>query len=73
MSNQPSSRKDLFGTEGVGERGDSDMGKRGHSSQGGTANSQTGGKQGNAPRPQGSEANKQGVDEAPLDVNDPDR
>ena len=73
MSNQPSTRKDLFGTEGVGQGGDSDMGKRGHSSQGGTADGHTGGKQGNAPRPQGTEANKQGAHEAPLDVNEPDR
>jgi hypothetical protein len=70
MSNQPSRREDGFGTAGTGEDDDSRMGQRGHASQGGTANPQTGGAQGRQ-KPPGNEANKQGVDEAPLDVNEP--
>jgi hypothetical protein len=73
MSTQPSRREDNFGTAGTGEDDDGRMGQRGHSSQGGTATPQTGGTHGNRPRPNGTEANKQGLNEAPLDVNEPDK
>jgi hypothetical protein len=48
MGGQPSSRRDGFGTEGIGDDdNDSDIGTRGHSSQGGTAGTRTGGTRGN--------------------------
>jgi hypothetical protein len=64
MGNQPSSRRDLFGTEGIGEEdNDSDIGTRGHSSQGGTAGTKTGGVRGNNAGAQsrtGNPVNEQG-------------
>ena len=66
MGTQPSSRRDLFGTEGIGEEdSDSDIGTRGHSSQGGTAGTKTGGTKGHDAGAQsrtGNPGNKQGVD-----------
>lgn len=73
MSNttQPSSRKDGFGTEGIGEDGDGSMGQAG-SSGGGTGATSTAGR--GATKTQGAtgkenggigrqnEANKQGLD-----------
>jgi hypothetical protein len=48
MGGQPSSRRDGFGTEGIGDEDtDSDIGAHGHSSQGGTAATRTGGTRGN--------------------------
>jgi hypothetical protein len=48
MAGQPSSRRDGFGTEGIGDAdNDSDVGTGGHSSQGGTAATRTGGTRGN--------------------------
>jgi hypothetical protein len=48
MGGQPSSRRDGFGIEGIGDDdNDSDIGTRGHSSQGGTAGTRTGGTRGN--------------------------
>lgn len=47
MGKQPSSRQDLFGTEGVGDDDDADVGTGGPSSQGGTASTHTGGTRGN--------------------------
>lgn len=43
---QPSTRQDLFGTEGIGEDDDLGIGTSGHSSQGGIASSHTGGSKG---------------------------
>jgi len=48
MGGQPSSRRDGFGTKGIGDDdNDSDIGTRGHSSQSGTAGTRTGGTRGN--------------------------
>lgn len=61
MGTQPSSRKDGFGTEGIGEDGDADMGQNGHASQGGTAGGSSGGTQGHdagSQRRHKNEANK---------------
>lgn len=66
MSKQPSSRQDLFGTEGIGEGDDEDIGTRGHSSQGGTSSTHTGGVRGNDAGAQsrtGNPANEQGPGE----------
>lgn len=50
MGKQPSSRRDGFGTEGIGDDDrDADVGTRGHSSQGGTAGTITGGTQSHTP------------------------
>ena len=56
---QPSTRKDGFGTAGIGEDGDEKIGTAG-SSQGGTGNTKTGGTQGGGPGGGGNPANKQG-------------
>jgi hypothetical protein len=64
---QPSSREDLFGSEGIGEDGDGDMGTRGHASQGGTAGTRTGGARGHdagAQRRSGNPGRKRGPGEA---------
>ena len=67
MGNQPSSRRDGFGTEGIGDDdNDSDIGTRGHSSQGGTAGTRTGGTLGNDAGAQsrtGNPVNKQGPED----------
>ena len=63
---QPSSRKDLFGTEDIAQDGDGDMGTRGHASQGGTAGTQTGGTRGHdagTQRHSGTPGDKQGPGE----------
>jgi hypothetical protein len=69
MAKQPSSRQDLFGTEGVGED-ESDIGTRGHSSQGGTASTKSGGVRGNDAGAQsrtGNPANVQGAGAMPKE------
>lgn len=69
MAKQPSSRQDLFGTEGIGEDGDEDMGTRGHSSGGGTSGTRTGGVQGNDAGAQsrtGNPTNEQGPGETEI-------
>ncbi|MDT7952232.1 MAG: hypothetical protein RQ966_12080 [Acetobacteraceae bacterium] len=69
---QPSTRKDGFGTEGIGEAGDGSMGQAG-SSGGGTGASTTGGRRNGATPAEGAfgddaakgrnvPANKQGID-----------
>jgi hypothetical protein len=68
MGGQPSSRRDGFGTEGIGDEDtDSDIGTRGHSSQGGTAGTRTGGTRGHDAGAQSrhdNPANKQGPGES---------
>jgi hypothetical protein len=64
MSTLPSSRKDGFGTEGIGDNGDSDIGSTGHSSQGGTAKNISGSSRETPPSRKShrrSEANNQGM------------
>jgi hypothetical protein len=46
MGTQSSSRKDVFGTEGIGDEGPADIGTGGHSSVAGTGSTTTGGTQG---------------------------
>jgi hypothetical protein len=70
---QPSSRDDLFGTEGVGED-DADIGTRGHSSQGGTASTKSGGTLGHDAGVQsrtGNPANVQGAGTIPNENEHP--
>jgi hypothetical protein len=71
MGSQPSTRRDLFGTEGVGEGDDAnEIGTRGHSSQGGTANPKSGGTRSNDAGAQartGNPANVEGREAMPKE------
>jgi hypothetical protein len=60
MANQPSERKDGFGTEGIGEDGDGSMGTRG-SSGGGTGGQTTGGDQHGKNAAEGAFGNQDGA------------
>ena len=81
MSNQPSSRKDGFGTEGIGDNGDGTLGTT-NSGAGGTGATGGGGNQRGAHNVEGAfgkedgstgranEANKQGLEGTGADQQD---
>lgn len=69
MGKQPSSRRDQFGAEGIGEDDAADIGTAGHSSQGATASTHTGGTRGHdacAQMRTGSPTNEQGPGETRI-------